>query len=126
MVSWRPLAGRGVLTTRAGPDRAAPGVDDDPRLLDASVQEPVVASLGARLPDDCARLRAGMLVGGELSRADLPEQAQELAADRAAWIAAVGKRHDTNSGELSRVLVEEEAEVATDPRQHDGRGVRAT
>ena len=117
-------AGRtGRSHNAGGSDRTALGVDDDPRLLEPSIQEPVVGGLGARLPDDRARLRAGMLLGGELGGAHLSQQAQEFAADRAARIAAVGERHDTDPRELSRVLVDEEAEIATDPRQHHGRGI---
>src|SRR5204862_8069392 len=52
------------------------------------------------------------------------EQAEELAPERAARVAPLGLRHDADSRELPRMLVEEVAEIATDPRQDDRRRVR--
>src|SRR5207247_8571830 len=62
-------------------------------------------------------------MSGELGGADLAEQAEEFTSDRAARVAPLGQGDDADSRELTRMLVEEVAEVAGDPRQDDCRGV---
>ena len=70
-------------------DRTTAGVDDDARLLQAAVEEPVVSRLRAGLADDRAGPKARMGAGPKLRRADLAEQPEELAPDRAARIASL-------------------------------------
>ena len=70
-------------------DRTAAGVDDDASLLQAAVEEPVVSRLRAGLADDRAGPKARMGAGPKLRRADLAEQPEELAPDRAARIASL-------------------------------------
>ena len=107
-----------------GADRAALCVHHDACLLEAAVQQSVVCGLGAGLADDHPGAGAAVGVLRELRGADLAEQAEELAPERAARVAPLGLRHDADSRELPRMLVEEVAEIATDARQDDRRRVR--
>ena len=97
------------------PDRASLCVDNHAGLFQAAVQQRVVGRLRAGLADDRLGLSASIRVRGKLARADLAEQAEELAADGATRVAPLRKRGDPNPGELARMLVEEEAKVARDP-----------
>ena len=106
------------------PDRAALSVDDDARLVESAVQQAVVGGLRAGLPHDRAGALTSVRVRRELARADLAQQAEEFTADRPARVAPLRQGDDADPGELARMLVEEEAEVAGDPRQDDCRGVR--
>src|SRR5262249_50183998 len=107
-----------------GPNRAALRVHYDACLFEAAVQQAVVGRLHARLADDHPGAGAAVGVLRELGRAHLAEQAEELTPERAARVAPLGLRHDADAGELPRVLVEEVAEVAADPRQDDCGRVR--
>ena len=84
----------------------------------------VVRRLDAGLADRRARPDAAVGVVGDLHRADLAEQAEELAPERTARVAPLRQRDDTDPGELARVLVDEVPEVPRDPRQDDGGRVR--
>src|SRR5439155_18898444 len=70
-----------------GAGDAAQGVDRDFRLHEACVEQRVVRCLDAALADELARLRALVRAGLQLGLADLAEQAEELAAERALRVA---------------------------------------
>ena len=69
-------------------DDAAERVDARRARDEAGVQERVVRRLDAGLADDLAGARVRVALRAELRRADLAEQAEELAAEGALRIAA--------------------------------------
>src|SRR5436853_6581166 len=85
----RELQGRRLLLSRYAESSgdAAQGVDRDLRLDEPLVQERVVRGLYAALADGLARLRVLVRTGLELVGVHLAEQAEELAAEGALWVA---------------------------------------
>ena len=73
---------------------------------EALVEERVVRGLDAALADDLARLCVLVCVGLELLRVDLPEQAEELAAEGALRIVPAVLDADLEAREPSAPLLQ--------------------
>src|SRR6266511_5032893 len=69
------------------PDRAPQGIDAHACTLQASVEDPVVGRLDARLSDELAGPGAAVRSLAQLGRTHFAEQAEELAPERALRIA---------------------------------------
>src|SRR5581483_11647869 len=98
------------------PDGAAHRVDADALLREPAVEDPVVARLDARRADDRARLGPAEALLLQLVGADLAEQPEELAAERALRVAARREWRRCEAGKCLRVLLEVRVELAREAR----------
>ena len=119
----RQLQRRQLLAGHRNAQRAhhpSERVDLHTRLLEAAVEPAVVPRLDPGLADDLPALRARVAGRAELRRADLAEQPEELAAERALRIAPDRERGDVHARQQCGVLVEEEGHGPRRVREDDG------
>ncbi len=99
-------------------------VDAHLRRDEARVEDRVVELLDPGLADDLARPHVRVARGAELRLADLAQQSEELAAERALRVRARGLGEHLEAGEGLRPLLQEDGEVAARTGQDDRRRER--
>ena len=91
------------------------------RTRDAAVQRAVIRRFDTRLADDLSRVHSAVAALVQLAWTDLPEQPQELAADRAVRIPPLRDLDHLDAAEGRGAFLEEEREVARNVLKHDRR-----